>query len=221
MNCCIFLSVRVMKRNQKKCILTESRFWKIPVCWKNMKYNQRERSLQIFLFFSSLFYIFKIIIKQIIPYLLGMCRISGHFLTSGIRYALPDIRYPARPDIRPDINPDLYVKKILPRVKIPSGIFHILIYSQCRYLQKTGSSLMTCCWPHNSLFQIYQISGQISSIRPLPDIQPDIWYPAFRFAGYPANSISGTSLDRTYVKGKFYFKKIALPFGRHFLNCQC
>ena len=41
-----------------------------------------------------------------------MCRISGHFLISGIRpdtgYALPDIRpdirYPAKPDIRPDIS---------------------------------------------------------------------------------------------------------------------
>ena len=43
---------------------------------------------------------------------IGMCRISSHFLISGIRpdtgYALPDIRpdirYPAKPDIRPEIS---------------------------------------------------------------------------------------------------------------------
>jgi hypothetical protein len=31
-------------------------------------------------------------------------------------------------------------------------------------------------------------------IRPLPDIRPDIWYPAFGLAGYPAKSVSGASL---------------------------
>jgi hypothetical protein len=31
-----------------------------------------------------------------------------------------------------------------------------------------------------------QVSGRISGIRPLPDIQPDIQYAAFGLAGYPA-----------------------------------
>ncbi len=39
-------------------------------------------------------------------------------------------------------------------------------------------------------FQFSQISG----IWLLPDIRSDIRYLAFRIAGYPVNSISGTSL---------------------------
>jgi hypothetical protein len=37
-------------------------------------------------------------------------------------------------------------------------------------------------------------SGRISGIRPSADIRPDIQYPAFRLAGYPAKSVSGESL---------------------------
>ena len=43
----------------------------------------------------------------------GMCRISGHFLISGIwpgaGYILPDIQYPAEQDIWPDIQPDMWL----------------------------------------------------------------------------------------------------------------
>jgi hypothetical protein len=51
---------------------------------------------------------------------------------------------------------------------------------------------------YNCFLQIYlifyhlsnQVSGRISGIRPLPDIR----YPAFGLAGYPAKSVSGASL---------------------------
>jgi hypothetical protein len=39
-----------------------------------------------------------------------------------------------------------------------------------------------------------QVSGRISGIRPLPDIRPDIQYPAFGLAEYPAKTVSGASL---------------------------
>jgi hypothetical protein len=39
-----------------------------------------------------------------------------------------------------------------------------------------------------------QVSGRISGIRPLPDIR----YPAFGLAGYPAKIVSGASLPKTY-----------------------
>jgi hypothetical protein len=54
-----------------------------------------------------------------------------------------------------------------------------------------------------------QVSGRISGIRPLPDIRPDIRYPAFGLAGYPAGRISGKNSIRCIpTKNNLHIEKI-------------
>jgi hypothetical protein len=48
-------------------------------------------------------------------------------------------------------------------------------------------------------------SGRITGIRPEPEIWPDIRYPAFNLAGYPAKLLSGASLIYCiYIAARFY-----------------
>jgi len=142
-----------------------------------------------------------------------MCPISGHFLISGIQpdtgYALPDIRYPARPDIRPDVKSDSYTgtKKTLPWRNISGGIFHILTVFTYSYLVPVSSKnwqyLNDLLLTEHFLFSKCRISG--TGIRPLPDIRPDIRYPAFRSAGYPAGRISDKFNIRPIPTGNHWY----------------
>jgi len=118
-----------------------------------------------------------------------------------------DIRYPARPGNVPDIRlagyPALFRYPVPGRIPnmpfwisaIRQGQISSQICRQRKYIHRKifpVALFIYFSYPAPIFFENWQYlndlllteqfflsKGQISGIRPLPDIQPDIWYPAF------------------------------------------
>jgi hypothetical protein len=116
---------------------------------------------------------------------------TKHYLLNGIS----QIR--DAPDIRPDTGFDL--PDIIPDIRLIGRIIQKFLKAkneQVKFQKGTFSYTFFALY-------IYYLRKHLNfqlKIRPdirylaSPDIPPDIRYPAFRLAGYPANSVPGVSL---------------------------
>ena len=97
------------------------------------------------------------------------------------------IQYPARYQI---------LKIVYLVSKYPSGYLanRILVRHFYSCLKIWDVSIIWATLSNNEQALKYLVSGRISSIWHPPDIRPEIRYPVFRMAGYPAKLLSGPSL---------------------------